>query len=147
MTAVTEAPAYGDVAWMPVHFDDLDALGMLHNARYALLVERAMISWWAAHGVSFAGGSPTTPDAFNVVRESAITFHLPVRGTGEVGVHFWVERLGNSSADYRFRFISRDGRTVYAEGKRVVINVDPVSLRPAPWSEDGRATAATLLRS
>ena len=142
----TEAPAYGDVIWQPVHFDDLDALGVLHNARYAVLVERAMTAWWAARGVSFANGRPTTPDAFNVVREYAITFHLPVRGTGEIGVHFWVERLGNSSAAYRFRIISPDGQTVYAEGKRVVVNVDPASMRPASWTDAGRATAATLVR-
>jgi acyl-CoA thioester hydrolase len=143
---MTTVAAYGDVTRMPVHFDDLDALGVLHNVRYALFVERAMITWWAARGVSFADGRPTTPDAFNVVREYAITFHVPVRGTGEIGVHFWVERLGNSSADYRFRIISPDGQTVYAEGRRVVINVDPVTLRPSAWTQEGRATASALLR-
>ena len=138
--------ADGAVTRLPVHFDDLDALGVLHNVRYALFVERAMTTWWAARGVSFADGRPTTADAFNVVREYSITFHAPVRGTGEVGVHFWVERLGNSSADYRFRIISPDGQVVYAEGRRVVINVDPVTLRPSAWTEEGRATASALLR-
>lgn len=144
MTATTEA---GDIAWMPVHFDDLDALGVLHNARYALFVERAMTTWWSARGVSFADGRPTTPDAFNVVREYAITFHLPVRGTGEIGVHFWIAKLGTSSADYRFRIVSREAPIVYAEGRRVVIKLDPVAMRPAPWSEQGRKLAATLLRT
>ena len=45
MTAV--AVEYGHTTIVPVHFDDLDALGVLHNARYAVFVERAMISWWA----------------------------------------------------------------------------------------------------
>jgi acyl-CoA thioester hydrolase len=146
MTTVTEAAPYGGLVSMPVHFDDLDAMGVLHNARYAVLVERAIVLWWAERGVSFSGGRPTTPDAFNVVREYAITFHRPVRGTGEIGVHFWLESMGRTSADYRFRVISTDGATVYAEGRRVNIRLDPATMRPAPWTESGRALGAGLLR-
>jgi acyl-CoA thioester hydrolase len=128
-----------------IHFDDLDALGVLHNARYAVLVERAMIDWWASHGVSFAGGRPTTPDAFNVVREYSITFHAPVRGTGEIAIEFWLEHMGTSSADYRFRFTSKDGELLYAEGRRVNVHLDPVTMRPAPWTGPGRELAAILM--
>jgi acyl-CoA thioester hydrolase len=144
MTAV--AVDHGHTTKVPVHFDDLDALGMLHNSRYAVLVERAIINWWAERGVSFAGGRPTTPDAFNVVREYAITFHQPVRGTGEIAVHFWLETLGNSSADYRFRCASLDSQTVYAEGRRVNIRLDPATMRPVPWTDAGRELASLLLR-
>jgi acyl-CoA thioester hydrolase len=144
MTAV--ALEYGHTTLVPVHFDDLDALGVLHNARYAVFVERAMISWWAERGVSFAGGRPTSPDAFNVVREYAITFHAPVRGTGEIAVHFWVEKLGTTSADYRFRCTSADNQILYAEGRRVNIRLDPATMRPIPWTAEGRRLAAELLR-
>ncbi|GAA2638528.1 acyl-CoA thioesterase [Paractinoplanes durhamensis] len=144
MTAATVE--YGYAARVPVHFDDLDALGVLHNARYAVLIERAMINWWAERGVSFAGGRPTTPDAFNVVREYAITFHAPVRGTGDIAVHFWLDRLGSSSAAYGFRFTSLDGATVHAEGRRVNVRLDPATMRPAPWTDEGRKLAETLLR-
>ncbi|MFI5892499.1 acyl-CoA thioesterase [Actinoplanes sp. NPDC051513] len=143
---MTAAVAYGHTTRVPVHFDDLDALGVLHNARYAVMIERAMINWWAERGVSFADGRPTTPDAFNVVREYAITFHVPVRGTGEIAVHFWVENLGTTSADYHFRFTSIDNRTVYAEGRRVNIHLDPATMRPSPWTESGRELASQLLR-
>ncbi|WP_433366628.1 acyl-CoA thioesterase [Actinoplanes sp. CA-142083] len=143
---MTAAVAYGHTTRVPVHFDDLDALGVLHNSRYAVMIERAMINWWAERGVSFADGRPTTPDAFNVVREYAITFHVPVRGTGEIAVHFWVESLGTTSADYRFRFTSADNQIVYAEGRRVNIHLDPATMRPSPWTESGRELAAQLLR-
>ena len=142
MSAVTEIPTvpYGDVVRMPVHFDDLDAMGVLHNARYAVLVERAIVLWWTERGVTLS-----SPDSFNVVREYSITFHRPVRSTGEVSVHFWVQRMGTTSADYRFRVTSTDGATVYAEGRRVNVRLDPATMRPTAWTEEGRATAATLL--
>ena len=148
MTTAAEAPAvrYGDVVRLPVHFDDLDAMGVLHNARYAVLVERAVVLWWTARGVSFSGGRPTTPDAFNVVREYAVTFHSPVRGTGDVDVHFWLDRMGTTSADYRFRVTSTDGGTVFAEGRRVNVRLDPATMRPVPWTDDGRRIAAALVR-
>ena len=121
-------------------------MGVLHNARYAVLVERALTLWWAARGVSFSGGRPTQPDAFNVVREYSITFQQPVRGTGEIGVHFWLEKMGTTSADYRFRVISTDGQIGYAEGRRVNVHLDPATMRPSPWTEQGRTIAAALLR-
>ncbi|MBB2940783.1 acyl-CoA thioester hydrolase [Actinoplanes lutulentus] len=131
---------------VPVHFDDLDAMGMLHNSRYAVLVERAISLWWAERGVSFAGGRPTTPDAFNVVREYGITFNRPVLGTGNVTVHFWLEKLGTSSATYRFRVTSTDGETVYAEGRRVNVRLDPATMRPSPWTDHARTLATTILQ-
>ena len=148
MTTAAEAPAvpYGDVVRLPVHFDDLDAMVVLHNARYAVLVERAVVLWWTARGVSFSGGRPTTPDAFNVVREYTVTFHSPVRGTGDVDVHFWLDRMGTTSADYRFRVTSTDGGTVFAEGRRVNVRLDPATMRPVPWTDDGRRIAAALVR-
>jgi hypothetical protein len=43
---------------------------------------------------TFRDGRPTTPDAFNVVKEFSISFRTPIRGIGEVRVHFWLEHLG-----------------------------------------------------
>ena len=144
MTTVVHTP--GAAVPQTVHFDDLDAMGVLHNSRYAVLVERAITAWWAERGVSFTGGRPTTPDAFNVVREYQITFHRPIRGTGAVHVRFWLDRMGTTSAEYGFAVASTDGETVYAEGRRVNVRLDPATMRPAPWTDEGRALAAHLLR-
>jgi acyl-CoA thioester hydrolase len=144
----TDAPpvSFGHTVATQVHFDDLDAMGVLHNARYAVLVERAITTWWQARGVSFAGGRPTTPDAFNVVRDFAITYRSPVRGTGEIAIHFWIERIGATSADYRFRVLSSDGATLHAEGRRLAVRVDQATMRPAPWTDHGRELAGALTK-
>ena len=57
----------GHVETVPVHFDDLDAMGLVHNARYALMLERALSAYWSRHGFSFADGVPTQPDRKSVV--------------------------------------------------------------------------------
>jgi acyl-CoA thioester hydrolase len=136
---------YGHLEPVVVHFDDLDAMGLLHNARYAILLERAVSPYWTARGHSFDGGRPSSPDVFHAVREFAITFRTPIRGTGPIAVHFWLEHFGRSSAEYRFRFLSADGATVHAEGRRAIVRLDPETLRPASWSEAGHAVAATLM--
>jgi acyl-CoA thioester hydrolase len=137
---------YGYAAPTHVYIDDLDAMGLLHNARYAVLLERTITTWWEKHGVSFAGGRPTTPDVFSAVRDFSITYHAPVRGTGAITVHFWVERVGTTSIEYRFRMTSLNGETVYAEGSRLHVRIDPATLKPAAWTDHGRELAATITK-
>jgi acyl-CoA thioester hydrolase len=137
---------YGQVKLLPVHFDDLDPMGMVHNARYALLIERALTTFWNQCGHTFHDGRPITPDAFNVVKEFSISYRAPIRGTGDVLVHFWLEHIGRSSAVYGFRLLSPSGTTLYAEGRRVVIKLDQTTLRPSPWTPETRAVAEGLLR-
>lgn len=149
MTDLAVAPAldYGHVQLVTVHFDDIDAMGIVHNARYAVLLERAITPYWAQRGHSFERGRPTSPDVFHAVREFTITYRTPIRGTGEVAVHFWLERFGETSGVYGFRFLSADGATVHADGQRVIVRLDPATMRPAPWTDAARAVAQTLLKA
>lgn len=135
----------GAVEKVEVHFDDLDALGMLHNSRYVVLVERAMASYWIDRGYTFRHGRPTKPDSVQVVRELRITYSVPVLHPGKLSVHFWVEKLGTSSATYRFAVESEDRSVVHAEGLRVVVRVDPETGRPTAWTPEARVDAQALL--
>lgn len=128
-----------------VYFDDLDAMGIVHNARYAVLLERALSAYWSVRGHSFENGRPTTPDVIHAVREYTITYHTPIRGTGDILVEFWLDVFGESSGVYGFRFLSADGETVHAEGKRVIVKLDPRTGRPSPWTPGAREVATPLL--
>jgi acyl-CoA thioester hydrolase len=135
----------GAVEPVDVHFDDLDALGMLHNSRYVVLVERALASYWTARGYSFRFGRPTKPDVIQVVRELRITYSVPVLHPGRVFVHFWVDHIGRTSVTYAFRVESEDRTVVHAQGTRVVVRVDPDTGRPTPWTDEARHDAEELL--
>jgi len=140
------AVEFGVARQIIVHFDDLDPAAVVHNSRYALLLERAIGTWFAEQGYTFANGAPSSSDMMAGVREFAITYHVPIRGTGPVDVHFWIEKLGRSSAVYGFRFLSPDRRTVYAEGRRVMVKMDFRAGTSLPWTEEGLAVVAPLVR-
>ncbi|QYC39521.1 Thioesterase superfamily protein [Nonomuraea coxensis DSM 45129] len=129
-----------------VHFDDLDAMGLLHNSRYALLVERAVGAYWQRLGWAPDPAGSAFKDVFLAVREFKVTYHVPIVGPGEPLVHFWMERMGRTSGVYGFRVLSADRTVVHAEGYRVNVNLDPATLRPAPFSDELRAAAGPLLR-
>lgn len=137
---------YGHVELVAIHYDDFDAMGIVHNGRYPVLLERALTPFWAERGFAFANGRATSPDVFQAVRELTVSYLAPIRETGTIGVHFWVEHLGKTSLTYGFRFLSADGQTVHAEGQRVVVRLDPATMRPTAWTDAGRTIATTLRR-
>lgn len=145
MTAQPQAAVeYGYTEPTFVHFDDLDSMGMVHNSRYAVMLERALTTFWEQHGYTFARGVPTHPDRFVAVAEYSISYKTPVLGTGGILIHIWVERLGTSSVTYGFRALSADRATVHAEGRRVHIRIDQKTLRPTAWADETRAIYKSL---
>ncbi|MFE5139899.1 acyl-CoA thioesterase [Streptomyces fagopyri] len=147
--AAPVAPAlpYGRLLPVTVHFDDLDALGLLHNARYPVLVERAWTAYWNENGFGFEGDWEAAGDSCNAVRELRIGYEAPVTRPGAYAVHLWLERLGNTGLTYGFRLCSADGAVTYARGTRVLVRLDAGTLRPTSWSDRFRAVGRELLRS
>lgn len=136
---------YGHLEPTPVYYDDLDSMGLVHNARYAVMLEHVLHAFWGQHGYAFENGTYTHPDAFVAVAEYQISYRMPVRGTGKIGIHLWAEQLGESSVVYGFRVLSADGSVVHAEGRRVHIRLDPKTLRPTPWAPETRAVVENYL--
>lgn len=122
---------------MGVYFDDLDPFHILHNARYLLLFERTLGSFWKVLGL---GGmqDPDSPDRFHLVKTNQIEYLAPVKGVQEVRVRVWIEKLGKSSLTFGFRLMPMDEDRVCAQGFRTVVRVDPDSLAPTPWTDELR---------
>ncbi|WP_405739729.1 acyl-CoA thioesterase [Streptomyces sp. NBC_01525] len=137
---------FGQLVPVTVHFDDLDALGMLHNSRYPVLAERAWADHWHRHGFTFEGDWAAASDMCNVIKEMKVSYERPITRPGGYAAHLWIERLGRTGMTYGFRICSADGTETYAQGHRVIVRVDPQALRPAPWSDRARTLATELLR-
>jgi len=136
---------YGVTETVDVHFEDLDAQGVVHNARYVLLLERALSAYWTRNGYPWDPSSPQFMSVFFVVKEFTITYHAPITRPGPVSVQFWIDRLGTTSAVYDFRVKSQDETVTYAEGRRVQVRLDPTTLRPAVIGPELRAACEPLL--
>jgi acyl-CoA thioester hydrolase len=141
MTAVIDG-LDGVVQRRRVYLDDLDGFGMLNHASYPLLFDHAVIDFWAEAGWRM---DPTS--SVLVIRELTLTYHAPITTVGDVDVHFWISRAGRTSVTYTFRIVSTDGTVLHADGTRTVVNLDPVTLRPAPYPDQMWEMATPLLGS
>ncbi|MFI8996546.1 acyl-CoA thioesterase [Streptomyces sp. NPDC053542] len=141
-----ETLPFGELVPVTVHFDDLDALGMLHNSRFPLLVERAWGEYWHGHGFGYSGDWATAGDMANVIKEMRVSYEAPITRPGTYAAHLWIEKLGRTSLTYGFRVCSADGATTYAQGHRILVRVDAATLRPTPWTDEARAIARKLAR-
>ena len=121
-----------------VYFDDLDVFGVLHNARYALLLERTIGDFWKRMGWGGLAELERNPDQFHLVRVNHLEYIKAVSGVDEVRVRVWVEKLGTTSLTFGFTILPVDEDTVCAKGHRVLVCVDPARREPKPWSEDFR---------
>ncbi|MER7010859.1 hotdog domain-containing protein [Saccharopolyspora sp. NPDC000359] len=117
--------------WSPVHFDELDPNGHLHNARFALHVERAQTAAFAAAGFDTAAVLDRHPDLHYVVRRFEIEFHSPVDEVGNLLVSLHLAKLGRTSATWTFRCGPAEAPN--ATGTRTIVKVDAAG-RPQPWS-------------
>ncbi|MFL5321561.1 MAG: acyl-CoA thioesterase [Myxococcaceae bacterium] len=129
-----------------VYFDDLDAFGILHNARYLLYFERTIGAFWRLLGW---GGSlqSENPDQYQLVRANHIEYLRPVSKMGEVRVRVWVEKLGHTSLTFGCVVMPMDQDVDCATGERVVVKIDPKTRRPTEWSDGFRALIAPYIRT
>jgi acyl-CoA thioester hydrolase len=128
--------------WMGVYFDDLDAFQILHNARYLLLFERTIGSFWKHLGWGGVLDAQKNPDQFHLVRANTVEYLRPVIGVCDVRVRIWVEKLGRTSLTFGFRILPTDEDADYATGTRTIVRVDPATHRPVPWTDGFRETLA-----
>ncbi len=128
-----------------IHFEDLDAMGVVHSGRYVDVFERALAACWSRAGWSYDPGDPRFAEMLLVVREFTITYHVPISRAGTIRVQLWLERLGTTSLRYGFRVVSDDETVVHAEGRRVQVRLDPTTLRPAPITLELRTACGSLL--
>jgi acyl-CoA thioester hydrolase len=129
-----------------VYFDDLDVYGILHNARYVLLVERTIGSFWRAVGFGKSLELAKSPDRWHLVRANHIEYLGPVEGVTQVRVRVWVEALGTTSLTFGFCVLPLDEDVDRASGTRVLVRVDPNTRRPAPWSPEFREQLQPYVR-
>ena len=118
-----------------IYFDDLDIFGVLHNARYPLLIERTIGDFWKKMGWGGLSDLERNPDQFHLVRVNHFEYIRAIEKVDEVRVRVWIEKLGNTSLTFGFSVSPVDEDTVCAAGYRVLVCVDQHTRLPKPWTE------------
>lgn len=130
-----------------VYFDDLDAFQVLHNARYLVLFEHAIGSFWRVLGWGGPLDYNINPDQYHFVRANRVEYLRPFRGVGEVRVRVWVESVGVTSLTFGLCVRPPQEDIELATGERVVVRVDPDTHRPVPWSASFRESVEPYRRT
>lgn len=130
-----------------VYFDDLDAFQILHNARYLLLFERTIGSFWRQLGWGSTLDMQKNSDQFHLVRANQVEYMRPVEGVRDVRVRVWVEKLGRTSLTFGFCVMPMDQDVDCATGSRVIVRVDPQTRKPTEWTPAFRAAIAPWVRA
>ncbi|MBM4367105.1 MAG: acyl-CoA thioesterase [Deltaproteobacteria bacterium] len=129
-----------------VYFDDLDAFQILHNARYLLMFERTIGSFWHRLGWGGVLDAQRNPDQFHVVRANTIEYLRAFHGTGELRCRVWVEKLGSTSLTFGVNILPMDEDVPHARGTRTIVRVEPLTFRPLPWTASFREQIGPWLR-
>lgn len=125
----------------PVYFDEMDPLGVMHNSRFSVHVERAQSALFEELGYGWTELSERHEDIGYVVRGIALEFTAPVASPGVMTVEVVAVRLGRTSATWGYRCAvpgSEGDDVPVASGTRVVVKVDG-SGQPTPWTDSFRA--------
>ena len=129
-----------------VYFDDLDALNILHNVRYVLMMERARGELFQALGFLWDDDIAKNPDKFHVVAAHEIEYLAPVRGEGDLMIEIEPEKLGTTSFVLHSRIVSMHGSKVYCRGRTRLVRLDPETFKPCPWTDRFREAITPLLK-
>jgi acyl-CoA thioester hydrolase len=127
----------------PVFWDQLDALGVLHNAHYILLIERARTEFWRSLGVK-GYGEENFDWPYYVVRNE-VNYRMPILGECKARVTVSIRRVGNASLTFVHEIYREDG-ALAAEASTVIVRTSSETQRPIPWSDGFRALVAPFVR-
>jgi acyl-CoA thioester hydrolase len=114
-----------------VYWDMLDLLGVLHNARYVVMFERARFDFWSNLGVG-----PEAPgfDWPYVVARNEVNYKSAIRTEQEVAVTVRIQQIRNSSVTFEHSVVDEHG-VVSADGTTTLVRVDAETYRPVSWSD------------
>lgn len=121
-------------------FDELDPLNMLHNSRYAYILERVTYMFFNAVDVIGAFDTVKFPDLHHVVSGIELAYHKPIFGVVPFVVSVRPVRLREAGATYEVAFLSEDRTIVHCSGRRSIAKVKPVTFQPVGWTPKFRET-------
>ena len=115
---------------IPLRWGDLDAMNHLNNTLYFRLMEEARICWFHEHDM-MARNDGDGP----ILAHASCDFIKPMTYPCNALVTQTVTRVGRSSMDLDMTIESVEDAVLHAKGKNVLVWMDYVNAKSAPWPE------------
>ena len=123
-----------------VYFDMIDQMGIVHNAAYLLLFERARTDYWQSLGTGY--GEPGLDWPYLVARNE-INYRTAIRTDQITDVTVAISRIGTSSVTFAHEIYDAKG-TLCADGATVLVRIHDEMRSPIPWSEEFHRLVAPI---
>jgi acyl-CoA thioester hydrolase len=119
-----------------VDFSDTDAVGIVYYGRYPHYFDRAVFAYRRHLGLDLLG----PPSHQYVMRALTVDYHAPARFDDPLEVFVRVARIGRTSHTIEMAVENIDGGAPQrlAEGRQVVVGLDPGTGRPSAVPADVR---------
>ena len=122
-----------------VHFDELDALGLLHHTRYLLHLERAQQKFFEKLLGVDDFNKDRDEDIYVVVHGLEVRFRQALSNPGLIAVDYTISRIRSGGVTMSFTIRHPEKNTVYCDGTRTLCKLSANSHQPTPWTPPFRA--------
>ncbi|MFQ3226334.1 MAG: acyl-CoA thioester hydrolase [Lentimonas sp.] len=127
-----------------VHFDEMDALGLLHRTRYLIHLERAQQKFFK-HLLGVEDfNAERDEDIYVVVHSLESRFREAVRAPGPIVVDYRIQRIRSGGVTMAFTIRDPQGERIFCDGTRTVCKLSGQTHRPIAWSEPFRLAMETF---
>lgn len=124
-----------------IRYYETDAQGIVFNANYLAFFDTAITEYLREIAFDWQGQKARSNTEFHVVR-ALVEYAAPVRYDEEIEIGTKVEKLGRSSATYRFGVFGKGESDARSTGEIVWVNTDQSTHKSAALPEDFRASVS-----
>ena len=129
-----------------VRSTDMDADGIVNNARYFEYFEQARLEHLVAIGLVKRPRPPGEPSRSFTIAETTCRYKAPTRHRDALVVRAWTQQVGNRSFALGYEIVRSEGRAVVAEGSSAQVWLDAEG-RPAPLDDLARTALVDSLET
>lgn len=122
-----------------VHFDELDALGVLHHTRYLIHLERAQQKFFEHLLGVDDFNVERDEDIYVVVHSVEARFREPLRNPGKINIEYQIDRIRSGGVTMSFGITSPASGATYCTGLRTVCKLSTDTHEPTTWTPKFRA--------
>lgn len=128
-----------------IRFEEVDAAGIVFFARYLNLCHEAMEAFFAPLDGGYSRLIMDRKLGVPAVRVDS-NYHSPLRYGDTVNIQVSSERIGRTSATFKYEFQIASTNRLAAVVHHTVVCCDMATLRPTPWPDDVRSLIEEALR-